>query len=171
MKAALKEIDGVISADVSFSAGAAVVTYDSEKTSPEALVSAINDRTIYRASLEATTRQIALAFDGELDPQRISWITAGLKEVRGVADVGALDGRVSVAYDPLLVDATGIIAAAEGMGYAVTGVEPISPAGEDAEAWGWLYWSLSGLLLLSALLYVYRLGGKKRANPEVSDLG
>lgn len=143
----LEGTDGVISADASFITGQAVVTYDSEATSPEALVAAINTRTFYRAWLpspddervEPASRQITLAFQREFDPARAWQIGTTLKALQGVTDVNALpDGRVSVAFDPERVDPKRVIGAVEEMGYGVVGVEGPSPLGGDAR-WRWSF--------------------------------
>lgn len=49
----MQKVEGVLTADASFIKGQAVITYDPEKTSPQALVQALNTQTLYRASVVA----------------------------------------------------------------------------------------------------------------------
>lgn len=161
----MKEIDGVISADVSFSAGRAVVTYDSDKTSPEALVSVINERTLYRASLARTRSRMALALEGDVDEAQMSRLTTRLGALGGIANASALpDGRVNVVYDPLRVDITGIVAAVERMGYGVREFGAVQA--ESRSGWFSRYWPLAALLVLVTLFFLYR---RRRARSHVEE--
>lgn len=51
MESLLSSQPGVIEADASFLSGSAVVVYDPERTTPGAIVEAVNARTLYRARL------------------------------------------------------------------------------------------------------------------------
>lgn len=161
----MQKREGVVEVDASFIKGQAVITYDPEKTSPPALVQAINSQTLYRASLfagrnfGAGARQIALQFEVPFDPQRTWKIGTELKELQGVSDVNALaDGRVGITFDPQVVKAKKIVSRVEGMGYPVLGVETLSPSGEQAGDGGvpFPYWTASGVILLGIGLFVYR---------------
>lgn len=129
----MQKTEGVLAADASFIKGQAVITYDPEKTSPQALVQALNSKTLYRASLLAGshfrigTREIALQFETPLDPQRTWRIGTDLKKLQGVTDVNVLaDGRVGVTFDPQVTEATTIVSRVEKIGYPVLGVETLA---------------------------------------------
>jgi len=159
VESVLKGTDGVVSADASFISGQAVVTYDSDRTSPEALVAAINSEAFYRASLPGPgdarnavrTRNVTLAFQRQFNPLRTWQIGARLKELPGVTDVNALeDGRVGIAFDPERVDPKQIIATVEELGFGVAQVE------DSRWSWIFVFGPVSGLLVLSALIFVRR---------------
>jgi len=159
VESVLKGTDGVVSADASFIRGQAVVTYDSGRTSPEALVAAINSQSFYRASLPGPgdariavkTRNVTLAFQRQFNPLRTWQIGTKLKKLPGVTDVNALeDGRVDIAFDPERVDPKQIIATVEELGFGVAQVE------DSRWSWIFVYGSVSGLLVLSALIFVCR---------------
>ncbi len=176
----MQKTDGVVETDASFIKGQAVITYDPEKTSPPALVKAINSQTLYRASLfagrnfGAGARQIALQFEVPFDPQRTWEIGTGLKGLQGVSDVNALaDGRVGITFDPQVIKAKKIISRVAGLGYAVLGVETISSSEEPARDSGLSlpYWTASGGVLLGIGLFVFfrhRRSRRSLPTPESS---
>lgn len=170
--------EGVVEADASFIKGQATVIYDPEKTSPPALVKAINSQTLYRASLleggnfRTGARQIALRFETPLDLQRTWKIGMELKELQGVTDVNALaDGRVGITFDPQVVKAKKIISRVEGMGYPVLGVETISSSGEQAGDRGghFPYWTASGGVLLGIGLFLFCWRRRSRRGLPTAD--
>src|SRR6266571_4377707 len=94
VKSALKEIDGVSEAQVSYEQGQAVVTYDSTKTTPEAIARAVELRLPgYKLAvgggpvpaMESTkacalhgTVSAALIERSQVDPQRLTFYEVGL---------------------------------------------------------------------------------------------
>lgn len=136
----MQKQDGVLAADASFIKGQAVITYDPDKTSPEALVQALNSKTLYRASLlvgshfKVGTQQIALQFGTPSDPQRTWRIGTTLKRLEGVTDVDALaDGRIGITFDPLLVDTAKIVYRVEALGYPVLDVGTSSSSRDSGQ--------------------------------------
>lgn len=71
VKSLLRSQPGVLEADASFLTGTAVVVYESGTTGPEALVEAVNARTLYRA------RPLA-AGESFVEPGRVPWALYGL---------------------------------------------------------------------------------------------
>lgn len=179
----MEKTEGVLAADASFVKGQAVITYDPQQTSPQALVQALNTQTLFRASLLAGnhfktgTRQIALQFETPLDPERTWRIGTGLKQVQGVTDVNALDeGRVGITFDPKVTDAERIVSRVEGLGYPVLGTETLSQPevlpGDGSGAFP--YWALSGMVLFGIGVFLYRRQRQARrdlAPPDASSLG
>lgn len=131
----MSRVNGVTRADASFIRGQAVVEYEPEKTSPQALVIALNQQTPYRASVLGSgernfregTQVILLDVGDDPNPQRTWTIAMELARDFAVTDVQARieDARVGVRYDPGKLQPEEIVKRVRGLGFQVRGVVPL----------------------------------------------
>ena len=129
----------MISANASSIKGTAVVVYDPEKTSPEALVAVINTGTFYRASLpSASLRSVVLKIEGMKKEGGAARIASVLNKLEGI-EGGSLDLRkeeVLLEFDSKKLTVEQILRAVPSGGQFRVSVQSVSSGGQVAESGG-----------------------------------
>jgi len=128
----LKRSEGVISANASSIKGTAVVVFDPEKTSPQALVAVINTGTFYRASLpSASLRSVVLKIGGMKNEGAASRIASVLNKLDGI-EGGSLDLKkeeAQLAFDSKKLTVEQIARAVDSDGPFTVSVQSVSTDG------------------------------------------
>ncbi|GEM45557.1 heavy metal translocating P-type ATPase [Deinococcus cellulosilyticus] len=125
----LKKVDGVEEANVNLATERAVVTFDPEKTTPQALIEKVKD-----IGYEAVVSELELPVSGMTCANCVSRVERALKKQQGVlsASVNLASERATVQYLPTTVSPAQLKQAIRDAGYEV--IEAQSGAQqEDAE--------------------------------------
>jgi Cu+-exporting ATPase len=129
---ALRDVPGVVRAEVNFATEKAAIEYDPAETSPGRLVAAIED-----AGYSAITDKVTVPVGGMTCASCVEHVEKALRAVDGVisASVNLATEKATVEYAAGVVAMADVRRAIEGAGYRVLATGDEGPAGdEDAEA-------------------------------------
>jgi len=168
VKSSVRKLDGILDVDPQMTTGALAVTYEDDRTGPDAIAERIERAGYTVEDRDGTTATFTVP--GMDCPSRAGEIGDALEGLSGVSsrDTRPTTGTVSVTYDPSSLAPSGIVDAIEGAGYDVTGSTAIDggterPGDDRGSVWTGsraIKTGVSGGVVALGLLFEFLLTGQ-----------